>query len=325
MSILFDKVIMHTLDMGYGQPILSKECLALNDEVEAYITTYIVDLFNSHSVSHAIFEETSSWAETIRVNVPDFYSFSCELASQFFAYMQTLENIPNGDLIVTRFKRDQVPYIAFFKLNYKEAYTHVIDQNGTGTINQIIKHKTIFPETSSKIQEAAIINLETCEILLLDGHKECYLHNLLGTTTTLSTKQKIKLVEQVITGAIEENFDNKLEGLAFAKTNIAKSIDHTSSIRVSDVLEETFGEHEHIKEQCLSIFEEQGIAEEVIEIPNAEKVGKKYTSHKIKTNTGIEIKLPTEMLTDPNKFEVVNNPDGSVEVRLKNIGALINK
>ena len=165
MSILFHKVIMHTLDMGYGQPILSKECLALNDEVEAYITTYIVDLFNSHSVSHAIFEETSSWAETIRANVPDFYSFSCELASQFFAYMQTLENIPNGDLIVTKFRRDQV-ILAFFKLNYKEAYTHVVDQNGEGPINQIIKHKTIFPETSSKIQEATIINLETCEILL---------------------------------------------------------------------------------------------------------------------------------------------------------------
>lgn len=325
MSILFDQTIIHLLDLGHGVPIMSSKPLVLRDEIEAYITTYLTDLFDSHSVSHAIFEETSSWAETIRAGIPDFYTFSCELAGQFYAYMQTLENIPNGDLIVTKFKRDQIPYIAFFKLNYKEAYTHVVDQDGTGPVNQIIKHKTIFPETSSKIQEAAIINLETCEILLLDGHKEHYLHNLLGTTTSLSTKQKIKIVEQVITGAIEENFDNKLEALSFAKTNIAKSIDHTSTIRVNDVLDETFADHEPIKEACRAVFEEQGITEEAIEIPHAEKVGKKYTSHKIKTNTGIELKLPTEMLNDPDKIEFINNVDGTLSIILKNIGSVINK
>ncbi|MEG0387525.1 MAG: nucleoid-associated protein, partial [Niameybacter sp.] len=226
--------------------------------MEAYITTYLTDLYDSHSVSHAIFEETSPWGETIRAGIPDFYSFSCELARQFYAYMQTLENIPNGDLVITKFKRDQIPFVAFFKLNYKEAYTHIVDQNATGPVNQIIKHKTIFPDTSSKIQEAAIINLETYEISLLDGHKEHYLHNLLGTTTPLSTKQKIKLVEQVITGAIEENFDNKLEALSFAKSNLAKSIDHTSSIRVNEVLDETFADHDQVKEACRTIFDEQG-------------------------------------------------------------------
>ena len=132
-------------------------------------------------------------------------------------------------------------------------------------------------------------------------------------------------MEQVIAGAIEENFENKLEALSFAKTNIAKSIDHTSTIRVNDVLDETFADHEPIKEACRAVFEEQGITEEAIEVPQASKVAKKYTSHKLKTNTGIEIKLPTEMLSDPSKVEFINNPDGTTEVRIKNIGTLINK
>lgn len=325
MSILFDQTIIHLLDLTQGMPVLSAGPTVLNDEIEAYITTYLTDLFDSHSISHAIFEETSTWGQTLQTNSLDFYTFSCDLARQFYAYMQTLETIPSGDLVLTKFKRDQIPYLAFFKLNYKEAYTHVVDQDVSGPVNQIIKHKTIFPETSSKIQEAALINLETYEILLLDGHKEKYLHTLLGTTTSLSTKQKIKVIEKVITETIEENFDNKLEALSFAKTNLAKSIDHTSSILVNEVLEETFGEHEHLKEACLNTFQEQGITEEAIPIPHAEKVGRKYTSHKLKTSTGIELKLPTEMLHDSSKIEFINNPDGTLSIILKNIGSVVSK
>lgn len=322
MSILFNKVIMHTLDLQVGMPVLSKECLVLNDEVEAYITSYLVGLFESHSMAKTVFESNSPWQEIIKEK-HDFCELSHQLARQFYAYMQTLENIPSGDLIVAEFKRDQIPYIAFFKLNYKEAYTHVIDHGVQA--NQIIKHKTIFPETQSKIQEAAIINLETYEMLLLDGHRERYLHTLLGAIPKLTINQKVRVVEKVITEAIEENYENKIEAVSFAKSNLAKSIDHTNSILIEEVLEETFGDNEQIKEACLAIFEEQGITDKAIDLQQASKVVKKYTSHKLKTNTGIEIKLPTDMLHDPNKIEFVTNPDGTLEVRIKNVATLINK
>lgn len=325
MSILFDQTIIHFLDLAQGIPVLSSKPIVLNDEIEAYITKYLTDLFDSHNMCQAIFEETSPWGQIFRTDSLDFYSFSCDLAKQFYAYMQTLQTIPSGDLVFTKFERDELPYLAFFKLNYKEAYTHVVDQAVAGPVNQIIKHHTIFPDTISKIQEAALIRLDTCDVLLLDGHKEKYLHTLLGTTCPLSTKEKIKVIEKVITETIEENFENKLEAISFAKTNLAKSIDHTSSILIEEVLEETFKDHDQLKEACLNTFHEEGITEKAIEITHAEKVGRKYTSHKLKTNTGIELKLPTEMLHDPNKIEFINNPDGTLSIVLKNIGSLMSK
>ncbi|MEG0580069.1 MAG: nucleoid-associated protein, partial [Niameybacter sp.] len=198
MSIVFEKTIIHILDISHDLPILSAHPTFLTDETEAYITSYLTDLFDNHSMAHAIFEDTSLWLEVFKSDILDFEKFSCDLANQFFAYMQTFPSIPSGDLVVTQFKRDDLPYIAFFKLNYKEAYTHVVDQNEDGPINQLLKHKTIFHDTVSKVQEAAIINLETFKILLLDIHKEKYVHTLLGSTAPLSTKQKIKVVEQVI-------------------------------------------------------------------------------------------------------------------------------
>lgn len=323
MSIVFKKVIMHTLDATMDMPRLSKECLTLTDDTEAYITHYIADLFENHSMAKAVFEEESPWLEAIKDGIKDFYSFSCDMAHNFYAYLQTFETIASGDLIVAQFERDAVPYAAFIKLNYKEAFTHAMDHSIE--CNQIIKNKSIFPETSSKIQEAAIINMETMNILLLDIHKEKYVHTLLGCTAPLSTKQKINVVEKVIAEAIEDNFENKIEALSFAKSNLAKSIESTSSIMIEDVLHDTFGDREEIVNACKEMLEERGITDDAIELQQASKVAKKYTTHKFKTNTGIEIKLPVQMLDDPNTIELINNPDGTVEVRIKNIAALINK
>ena len=325
MSIVFKQTIIHILDLSHEMPILSASPIALTDDTEAYLTHYLAGLFDSHSVSQAVFEDTSLWYEMLQNGLQDFYTFSCDLAQQFYAYMQTFETISNGDLITTHFERDAVPYLAFFKLNYKEAYTHTVDQALHGPVNQLIKHKTILHDTVSKIQEAAIINLQTFDLLLLDIHKEKYVHTLLGCTAPLSTQQKIKVVEKVLTDTIEENFENKVEALSFAKSNLAKSIDSTSSIMLEDVLHDTFGDHEDLITSCMNSFEEKGLTEPIIEIPQAEKISRKYTSHKIKTNTGIELKLPTQLLNDPDTIEFINNPDGTLSILLKNIGSVINK
>ena len=94
---------------------------------------------------------------------------------------------------------------------------------------------------------------------------------------------------------------------------------------IEDVLHETFGDKEEIINACMDILEEQGITEEAIELQQVYKVGKKYTTHKLKTNTGIEIKLPVQILNDPDAIEIITNPNGMVEVRLKNIATLISK
>ena len=178
MSIVFKQTIIHILDLSHDMPILSASPITLTDDTEAYITSYLADLFDNHSVCKAVFEDTSMWYELLQNGLQDFYAFSCDLAHQFYAYMQTFETISSGDLIITHFERDTIPYLAFFKLNYKEAYTHTVDQDIHGPINQLIKHKTIFHDTVSKIQEAAIINLETFNLLLFDIHKEKYVHKI---------------------------------------------------------------------------------------------------------------------------------------------------
>ena len=48
-------------------------------------------------------------------------------------------------------------------------------------------------------------------------------------------------------------------------------------------------------------------------------------NHKIRTDTGIEITFPAEMLRNTEYVEFVNEPNGLISIELKNIGSIENR
>lgn len=323
MSIAFKHTIVHILDLAAGQQILSARNLALEDEIEAFITKHINSLFENNNVSKAMFKDESEVLELINTYTEDkFYEVSCQLADKFYRYMANYELIPSGDLVVTSFERNEEKFLGIIKLNYKEEFTHHIENAEVGGIAQIIKHKSIF--SSKKLDEAIIISLETCDIWIIDNSKEKYLEHLLDIETNLSVKEKLAVVEQITNEVIEEHFANPIEAITTLKSNIAESIFESSSVPITEVIKETFKEYEEICEECITKMEECGFANETITLSNP-KEAKKYTSHKLKTNTGVEIKMPTDMIQNPNFIEFINNPDGTISIVIKNVGQIINK
>ena len=108
------------------------------------------------------------------------------------------------------------------------------------------------------------------------------------------------------------------------KTNISESISRTSSIPVEEIMAQTFGEDTEVFETCIQHMEEMGIKEAKVEISDP-KIGNKFSSQKLKTDTGIELKFPTHLFKDPDFIEILNEPDGTFSIVLKNISQIINK
>ena len=48
-------------------------------------------------------------------------------------------------------------------------------------------------------------------------------------------------------------------------------------------------------------------------------------SQKLKTDTGIELTVPSDCLHNPEYIEFINNPDGSLSIELKHISKLVNR
>ena len=326
MSITFNHTIIHVLDLSMGMPILSTDLLVLNDETESFITKHLVKVFESSATCEAVFKEESAFRKVFEapLTADNFLGLSNDLADIYFRYMTEYGTIPSGDLIITYFTMDGSNYLGVLKLNYKEEYTHFVENSEAGVSARIIKHKGIFPPTSKQVDEGIIINMETEDVMLLDATKSKYLSLLYDLEPKMSVKETIMAIEKVASKVIEEHYENPLNAITELKTNISESISRTSSIPVQEIMEQTFGEDVEVFETCMEHMEEMGIKETKVEISDP-KIGNKFSSQKLKTDTGIELKFPTHLFKDSDFIEIINEPDGTFSIVLKHISQIINK
>ena len=316
MGIKFDSVIIHSLQQEVSTPIISNDCLVLNGDIENFITARLKEVLDSTEHSTGKMKKSELIG---MISISDRYKFkelSNMLANKFFNYITNYTTIPDGDLIVTNLEVDGKKLLAILKLNYKQG----VYQHALGESIGIISNKNIY---DSKIKEAAVINLDTLEITILDKSKEKYIELLFDVDTDLSIDQKISIINQVIEENIEENFERPYEVIAKVKNGILEAIMDNNILNIGDELGKVFENQKEIKEDIISKFESFGLENKGIEIPYSIK--KKYSRHKIKTNTGIEVKLATQLVNNPNYFEIITNPSGTMDIVIKNVAEIINK
>lgn len=326
MSITFKHTIIHVLDLNMGMPLLSTDLLTLNDETESFITRHLLKVFESSSSCEAVFKESASLPAQLETPLTseDFIRLSNEITEVFYRYMVEYGNIPSGDLVFTSFILDGNSYLGLLKLNYKEEYTHFVEQVEGTVVTRIIKNKGIFPAASKQVDEGLIVSTDSFKTFLLDNTKSKYLSLMFDLEPALSIKETVKAIETVASKVIEEHYDNPLNAITELKNNIAESIARTSTIPVQEIMEQTFGNDEEVFESCMQQVEEFGLKEAKIEVTDS-KISNKFNSQKLKTDTGIEIKLPTHLFKDPDFIEIINEPNGTISIVLKNISQIINR
>jgi hypothetical protein len=326
MSITFDYTIIHVLDATMTMPVLSTKLLVLNDEIEAFITKHILKVFDSPASSKAYLKEGTQFMPDFALapNQEDFYTMSCELAQKYFAYITEYGNIPSGDLLMTYFTLNERAFTAILKLNYKEAFTHYVETTAEGIMTKIIKHKGIFPTTGKQVDEAIIIDMNTFEVVLLDQSKANYLPLLYNCETSMSIKETLQVIEDIASEIIEAHYDNTVEALSELKNNISESLTETQTIPIQKIIEKTFGKDKEVYEQCIDKLEEAGLDETTLEVSQS-NLTRKFASHKLKTDMGIELKFPVPIFNNTDYIEFINNPDGTLSIMLKNISQITNQ
>ncbi|WP_180270735.1 nucleoid-associated protein [Sporanaerobium hydrogeniformans] len=326
MSIVFNQTIIHVLDLTMNMPVFSTEPLVLTDETEAFITKHLMKIFGSPSSSKACFEIGSVWSPLFKEEtlLENFQDLSERLAQKYYDFMQSYGNILSGDLLITYFQMNNKGYLATLKLNYKEGFTHYVEQKEGRIQTHIIKHKGLFPAAGKQVDEAFLIELASGDITLWDHSKAQYLPLLYECEADLSLKETLKVVEAVATEVIETHYDNTLDAMAELRNNIVESIATTNTLPIQEVFERTFEKDEEVKEMCLQKMDELGLKEKTLEIADT-KISNHYASSRLKTDTGIELKFPTPLFKNQDFIEIINEADGTLSIVLKNISHIINK
>jgi len=334
-DIHIKSVFLHILDASINLPVLSDTEVDLDGEISEFLEKHVNKILDDANVKKAQFigdvNNVRDMCMAVAADAACFADVSRELASMIFDIMLKNVDIVSGDLICCLLTINNERHIAILKLNYKTGFTHYVSQMEGGTTNSIIKHKTLLPAEGQKPDEAVLVSLESGEIKLLEkayeinGAKEFYLSQyFLKCSTDLSDNQKLKIIDKVTKKINKKYYDEDFDKVAKLKNVVSQSIEDNNEVRVEKIAEEMFDTNLSVREEYIQEIQKAGLTEEAIQIP--EKIAeKKFKTHKIKTDTGIEINFPLSYYDNSDMIEFSNNPDGSISIIIKNISKIISK
>ncbi|MDE6699260.1 MAG: nucleoid-associated protein, partial [Lachnospiraceae bacterium] len=162
-DIIIRNAIVHILDSTVGMPVLSDSELSYGSDFADFLKEHIYKVLVSDDKKNCEFIEEESEVFRLISNTNegkmDFVNFSKDIATKLYDIMNSNIEIPAADLMVVYFEVNQIAQLALLKMNYRASYMHTtISDEGVNT-NSVTKYKAMLPSETSRLTEAAVINL----------------------------------------------------------------------------------------------------------------------------------------------------------------------
>ncbi len=359
-DIIIRKTILHVLDTVHGECILSNTILDPGPDLHEFIRSHIYKIFTSDDTKRCTFSEEYSpiypllkeWDEK---DEESFITTSQTIAQKLYYAMHEGMDIPPADLLFVTFQAEGVIYLALLKMNYKESYTHqvsVYDRSPEGISEaslpemeeekpeeekttmihaSIVKSKALLPAASTRIPEAAIINLTDFSIKLLEkryevsGEKVNYLsENFLVCYTTLPPKKKLNLLTRVVNNITNKYDDGDMKAKMDVKSVLQKQYVDNKEFNIEEIGQKLFGKSPERKAEFDEKMESYDLQYDSFSVEN-ESTLKKLERQVMVTDSGIEISIPMETYNKLGCLEIQTDVTGKSTIIIKDIDNLILK
>lgn len=334
MEITVTRAILHILDFNAGIALLSERELDLgNGSILAYLTKHLEKVSGDPGGQAGAFHDGSEFRDLLLAyshGGTDFIAFSAAVAQRFFAAFSRSELPDPADLLVCEAALDGSRVLALLKCANKIGFTHQVENTGGKIGNTIINHYAILPGPAQKLDEYALIGLDTLSVKFGDKKRvvegeEAFLipERILQCSSSVSPRSAIRLVN-AIAGKVSENHGrSSAAAITKAKSLMVESAETSDYLDPVELGRQVFGDSRLLQEEYLREVQDAGLADAVkVDKAFVEKKGK---SHRIKTDTGIEVVFPVDYFENKHYMEFINNPDGTISIQLKNIGKIVNK
>lgn len=334
-DIRINQVIVHILDSALAVPVLSDTVLDYGSDLGDFLKHHICRVFVSDEVKKCIFDKEESEVYQLLQEYQEgkFVDISKKMAERLFSIMNKNIDIPQADIFVISVKAYEENFLVILKMNYKSSYTHKTSSDPWGNSNDIIKQRAVLPAENQKLNEAVIISLDEGSIRLIEkkydinGVRTNYFSELfLQCKTSLSPKSKLSIVEKAVADVQKkyyndtEQFEVKME----TKSILNAQLEEKGAIQVPELVDAVFKGSGEMQQEFREKLEKYHLEEEEV-APQDKKTVRKFETQHLKTDTGIEIKIPMEQYNNKNTIEFITNEDGTISMLIKNIGSIMSK
>lgn len=144
------RAVLHVLDTNSGMPVLSRGELEITGELSDYLGNLIDRMLDDPNLKNAVFSDEDSsilrLCKLLNDNEEDFLSITADAANKLFSLMQRHIDIPSADLVCCLLEINGARHLGIIKLNYKAGFTHWVNNSKEGSVNTIIRHRTLLPQ-----------------------------------------------------------------------------------------------------------------------------------------------------------------------------------
>lgn len=326
------KAVLNIINANSNQVLNSSLELDLTETyINNYIEKQLQGLLKDTKAKKGEFNIDShfvSQLEEYKNETIDFMEYSHNISKTYFDLLSKTDEYCDTDIIACEFEEDDVKYYTCIFISFKESYMHLINSNEEGQINnQIVKNYSILPNGLVRPESYFLIKLNdfsiryTEHIRHYNGNEYLILSKgLLDCSFNISTNESISKIKKAVK-EISKNQDLDTTIMLSKVENYIANVDDRH-LSVENLTDEVFKEdYEHKEEFKKKIIENKIPASIKIETEN---ICKKSETHKIKTDTGIEIKFPSEYSLDNDYINFKYNSDGTILIEIMNVTKIIN-
>ena len=349
-----NNAILHVFDFVSCVNVFAQAPMDLgNKAAKRYVTSQAKRALGNLDSKRGTFAENSLFAEELRAyfrGERDFVGLSQQIGEFIVGELSRMEKTPSTDLLVVDFEGDADQtvremtdeeaeaaykargprYFAIILLESRQAYMHEVGYGESGAQRvDIARHHAILPNPSQKVASFAVIESKTLSVSFCDKERAIAGENrwlipdgLLQCSMEASSKEVFDAVTRIVEEVAEEYGANAAVAVSKAKAYVAENADESDELAPWDLGEEVF-EDEPLQKRFEQALADEALPERVVVEKNvAKRVAK---SHKIRTDTGIDITFPAEYGENPDFIEFVSGPNGLINIELKNIGHIENR
>ena len=326
MEVIIRQAILHILDTTTDQPDFSDVAMELSPDKTAYLQTCIERLMNTDEARKCTLKETSAFRTELMQN-SDFVDLSRRIAGVMFDYMHAHTTIPCADLAIVDYDYGEDNFLAILKLNYKNGYTHRTEVAPDGpAVHTIAAMRVCLPSPTTKLEEGALIDRKTGNMRLvekkydIDDKKDYYLSSVVFECTQQPTeKKKLDVIQKAAVKAVEQAYTEEphaAEQVAVMLCNEAAEKDNEISVQsVRQKIEDAYP-------MAAAPFD-AAVEEAPFDVAEPVKVSpsriRRLESRCLKTASGIEIKIPAELIASDSAVEFIHGDDGSISMLIRDV------
>lgn len=325
MSISIKDYIVHILDNTTVMPIISNALESNNEEFKDYLAKTIEKSFYSDDVKTCYFTPTSNISQICHEANWDLKTISTTITNELFFIMHRNPEIPKADCVFGFVNIDNNDFLFMLKLDHKESFTHFVKTENNKPNVHIITNSSLLPALPPKISEGFFVSLNDSFVkvleskCLVDGIKDYYLSTqILRCTENSSPKQKTTRLLHVAKKVADLYYsagDNMEQHIS---STIFNELQSNESLSVRNLGTKFFASNPVAQQEFFDRLSTVNISKDET-LSLSEKFQRKFYKQAIKSKSGIEIKIPTQLYSNVDEVEFINNSDGTISIVIKNI------